>query len=233
MLSKKDLLLPLTILAIFILSTVYIFLFFGKDFIDYSKIKFQGVTGTAKIIKKTSDPYSFLLIHQMDSNNNSCKVTVSKSTYDSYKTGNQIKVVYNKANPEFCTLPYSLNFNYLLSLSLILLGLFFLIVSIGFAFYIKNSFRRPIDKNSLRLTTNLNINQTEVKCPKCNNNMVEGYLPTIGGVSWRNIDEPVGIPTILSGLPGTTYWVRRPKLHGYHCKNCQIVTFKYGSDTKN
>ena len=33
-------------------------------------------------------------------------------------------------------------------------------------------------------------------------------------------------------LPGTTFWVKRPLLHAFNCKDCEIITFKYGKDDK-
>ena len=53
-----------------------------------------------------------------------------------------------------------------------------------------------------------------------------GFL--LAALHWRAIEEPIGMPHALSGLPGTVGWRTRPRLHGFRCATCSIVTFKYG-----
>lgn len=228
MLSRKDLILPVIVLILMLTLVFYIFFNFGKDFIFNYQIKNYGLTNSGEVSDKNSEGNYLSIIHEINGRAFNCKIEVNKSTFNAFGVGDQISVTYLKDNPKRCTLPHSVNFNYLLNLSLILSGFFFLIVSSGFGYYIYKSFKKPGDQNPLKLTTDLDLNTENVMCPKCGEKMNEGYLPTVGGVCWRNIDEPVGIPTILSGLPGTTFWVKRPKLHGLHCNQCRIITFKYG-----
>ena len=101
-----------------------------------------------------------------------------------------------------------------------------MLIFLGFSYYVYRSFRKP--DRPLPLTTHMDVDKNSVLCPRCGSKMNEGYMPTIGGVSWRDRNEAVGIPTIFSGLPGTTFWVKRPMLHAFHCEKCNIITFKYG-----
>ncbi|HKJ25478.1 MAG TPA: PF20097 family protein [Myxococcota bacterium] len=67
-----------------------------------------------------------------------------------------------------------------------------------------------------------------IECPRCDAPMEEGYLPLLSPLHWRRPDEPIGLPTAFSGLPGTVGWRGRPSLHAYRCERCQIVTLRYG-----
>jgi hypothetical protein len=100
------------------------------------------------------------------------------------------------------------------------------------AFFIYRSYKKPVPEKPIKLTTKIALKENEIQCPNCLLKMKEGYIPTVGAIPWRNMDQPVGMPTIFSGLPGTIFWLKRPKLHAYHCKNCRIVTFKYGKDNQ-
>jgi hypothetical protein len=71
------------------------------------------------------------------------------------------------------------------------------------------------------------VEKEKLKCPECGSIMAEGYIPGVGGINWRERNDPIGLPTILSGLPGTTYWFKRPILHAFNCKECGVVTFRY------
>lgn len=66
-------------------------------------------------------------------------------------------------------------------------------------------------------------------CPRCAKPMEEGYLPLQSGVHWRAVDQPVGFPHPLRGLPGTVGWRNRPRVHAYRCESCEVLTFRYGA----
>ena len=80
------------------------------------------------------------------------------------------------------------------------------------------------------LTSYLDVDVKDMTCPQCGAEMAEGYLALLAGLHWRGIDEPIGMPHALGGLPGTVGWRARPRLHGFRCEPCSIVTFKYGTN---
>jgi len=240
--SKKDLIIPIILLILLGSVSLYFPILYIDDFIFYRNLQNKGVETGAVLSKKgiyskgklvrkkntlPSDKHYFIVKFDTESGENiKCRFGVSKTTYDSISRRDQLRVIYLESSPEHCSLPNSVSTLYVLSLSVIVIGFLFLLIFIGFLFYVYRSFKKP--KNPESLTTELIVNKDQVNCPECGKSMVEGYMPTIGGVSWRDRDEPVGIPTLLSGLPGTTFWFKRPKLHAFHCKNCNIITFKYG-----
>jgi len=241
--SKRDLIIPLVVLILLGCVSLYFTVSFLDDFIYYRNLKNEGLnTGAVMsykrieengILKKRdvntlpSDKHYLIVNFKTESGEDvGCKIGVSKNTYDSVSSRDELRVIYIKENPEKCSLPHSVSTLYSISLSIVLVGFLFLLIFLGFLIYVYNSFKKP--NSPLPLTTEMNVDKESVKCPECGAMMTEGYMPTVGGVSWRDRDDPVGIPTLLSGLPGTTFWIRRPMLHGFHCKNCNIITFKYG-----
>ena len=44
----------------------------------------------------------------------------------------------------------------------------------------------------------------------------------------KTAGQSIGIPTMFTGLEGTTFWIKRPALHAYRCGHCRIILFKYG-----
>jgi hypothetical protein len=106
-----------------------------------------------------------------------------------------------------------------------------LLLALGSLFFIRHSHKKTGPGNSSQLTTAIKSGETP-NCPECGIKMAEGYLPMGFGIHWRNINQPVAIPTIFSGLSGTVFWLKRPRLHGYHCEKCRIIIFKYGAEDK-
>ncbi|NIP29488.1 MAG: hypothetical protein GTO02_03860, partial [Candidatus Dadabacteria bacterium] len=186
--------------------------------------------GLIPYINSSIKNHIFLIEYETDYKKYHCQLEVSKSTFDAFNKKDLINILYIIDKPAKCTLPNSVNLNYLLSLSLMIIGFLFMFLTVGFVYYIYTSFKKPPIGKPVKLTSNLELQNRQLTCPECGKLMSEGYLPTVGGVSWRYIDEPIGIPTILSGLPGTTFWIKRPKLHGYHCNECKVITFKYGTN---
>lgn len=244
MLRKKDMILPLILAIILSALPLWIIYNFIDDLIFYHRITKNGilkdvalyrkgilVDGKLKRTDKTvpSDSHYFIVkFITIENKEATCQVGVSKRTYDVVSERDHISIMYLSSQPERCTLPYSVSSMLYLTLALFLVALIFVILSIGFFYYIYKAFKKPPSDKLVKLTTDLAAIEGKVACPKCKLIMTEGYMPTVGGVSWRDRDEPVGIPTMLNGLPGTTFWVRRPKLHAFHCKPCKIITFKYG-----
>lgn len=241
MLSRKDIIFPGIVLILFASITIFFLLTYGQDFFKYRKFKNNGVSVPA-VVSAKQEIQNFKLtnlftdyrpvIYQVVASYNAggtiqkCKLPVAKSTYDVFGIRDEFEIVYLPSQPDNCTLPASLDINYFILLTVFGSGFIFLLITLGFAFYIYRSFKRPASDKPVSMTTQLDL--TELNCPKCSKKMTEGYLPTTGGVSWRDRGDPVGMPTILSGLPGTTFWVKRPRLHAFHCEQCKIIIFKYG-----
>lgn len=99
-----------------------------------------------------------------------------------------------------------------LVLGIVLLGLFL---------------QRSLARSPPPPTTHLDA--AEVRCPRCGTPMTEGYLPLVSGLHWRLPDQPLGLPHALAGLPGTVGWRGRPRLHGFRCAPCQVITLRYGA----
>ena len=240
--SRYDLIIPSIVLLLLFAIPIWIFAKYSEEFSFYKDISKNGLETSAILVKKgilvnnkiekaeathPSDNHQFI-VNFKDKNGEaySCQLGVSKNTYDVVSKKDQLSVLYLSKQPQKCTLPASVDLMLGLTAALLFTGLIFLLLALGFLYYIYKSFKKP--KNPVDLTTNLELAKGNLACPKCGLEMNEGYMPTVGGVSWRDRDESIGIPTILNGLPGTTFWVKRPLLHGFHCKSCEIITFKYG-----
>lgn len=241
MLSRKDIVFPILVLSLLFGITVAFPFYFSKDFVKYKNLKNKGVRSIAATAGKKeiedkkftslltgykNHKYKLVAGYNIDGVFYKCDLSVSKTTFDSFDKRDELLITYNPSKPTQCSLPFNIELNYYILLSIMGVGFLFFLITLGFAYYVYKSFKKPSAEKLVATTTGLGLEK--VDCPKCGADMTEGYLPTIGGICWRDKDDPVGIPTILSGLPGTTFWVKRPKLHAFHCKNCRIITFKYG-----
>ncbi len=243
---SKEIIIPIIILTLLILVPGWIIYNYLGDFIFYQKLSTDGVVKKATLENKgvlkdgefhtsyttlPSENHQFIVGYKTDDNKYvKCQVGVSQTTYDVISKRDELAVMYLPSDPLKCTLPSSVEINRYTLMSTLMVACLFILLSIGFAYYIYKSFRKPVAGEEIKLTNNLELKGDNLICPRCGDKMTEGYLPTVGGVSWRDMDEPIGIPTVFSGLPGTTHWIRRPMLHAFHCKSCKIITFKYGKN---
>lgn len=217
------------------------------EFMFYQKLSSSGINTKARLDNKyistddnwfsnyfvgdSKDNYKFVVGYtQNDRIWTNCVFGVSRDTYYSISRRDELAIIYDPDKPTECTIPDGVEISRLLLLATLIFAGFLIMLGIGFVFYIYKSFKIPKDGEQVKPTTDLGIGSNKVHCPSCNKLMTEGYMPTVGGVSWRDRDEPIGIPTILNGLPGTTFWLKRPLLHAYQCKDCEIITFKYGKN---
>lgn len=247
MTRNKELILPLIIALLLLIVPLWLLGNYLTDFLFYQKLSSSGTNATARLnykyivthenwlrnyfINDSTENYKFIVGYKTaDFIWTKCEIGVSKDTYYSISIRDQLGIVYDSDSPTQCTLPDGIEINRILLLVSIIFAVFLMIIGICFLIYIYKSFKKPPPDKYVTPTTNMNIEQDGPRCIKCNNLMVEGYMPTVGGVSWRNRDEPIGIPTIFSGLPGTTFWIKRPLLHAYHCTDCKIIIFKYGKE---
>ena len=199
----------------------------------YAEIIKKGVLmdGRLKSLDHTkpSDHHAFnVRIEGIDRGAEICQVNVSKRLYEEKAIGDRVLVTYLPEDPSVCQLPLSIASNTSFILFGFLVSFFFLLLVLILIFFLLGSYRKNEHTKPITLSNRMDIEAHQIVCPNCHQEMREGYIPVMGAIPWRSMDEPVGLPTIFSGLPGTIFWFRRPKLHAFHCKKCRIVIFKYG-----
>jgi hypothetical protein len=242
--NKSELIIPVLVLLLLTAVPSWIFYKYTGDLLFYESlhdrgietmaaVKIKGIIKQGRLIRTSitsaSDDHRIFVSLKLPHGISSiCSFRVSKYTYDVIAKCDTLNVVYLPDDSSKCSLPDSLEINRLLLICLIAAAVSLLIPSAGLIFYIYNSFRKPPSDKPVPLTTDIGIAEGGLDCPKCGAHITEGYMPMIGGVSWRERGDPVGIPTMLNGLPGTAFWVKRPKLHAYRCETCYIITFRYG-----
>lgn len=152
-----------------------------------------------------------------------CTADSSDAIYERAQPGDRLAVVVRPEVPGECTLESTLEYSLVVLVSLGAAVGFFILLLVSVGAWIHRSLAA-----APRLTAHLGLGPKDVSCPGCGAEMAEGYLPLLSGVHWRCIDEPIGLPHALSGLPGTVGWRGRPCLHAFRCAACRIVTFGYG-----
>lgn len=242
--NKNELLIPVFVLALLVAVASWILITNTGDLFYYRKLRDEGIETSAKVAMKAifkdgrlirtnitspSDDHRLMVSLRMPEGLTTvCTLRVSKSTYDVVSRRDELRVTYLPRDPSMCTLPDGIELNLYLITSLLAVAVILLLLAAGFIFYIYKSFRKPPPGKPVPLTTNLAVPPGGLTCPRCGAPMTEGYMPTVGGVSWRDRDDPIGIPSMFTGLEGTTFWLKRPALHAYRCAHCRIITFKYG-----
>lgn len=240
--KKLELILQLTLAVIIIMASLRFLYMYGGKFLHIYKLKDHGVLTKAEIRMKgvltegelelrdstlPSDNHLFLVNYTGENGNDLfCRLPVSKNRYDSHKYGDFVSVSYHPSDPGRCMLVSEIEFNYGLLSFIAGAGLFFLLLGSAFIYYIYRHYRKPLSTEPAGLTTSFGRN--EMNCPECGSLMDEGYIPVTGGITWRDRDESTGIPTIMSGLPGTVFWLKRPRLHSFRCRKCKNVIFRHG-----
>lgn len=247
--NKSELIVP--VLVILLLSGVAVgaVYAYSGDYLDHQRLYDEGKEAVAVVIMKAvekedgelsrssvTNPYD---IHRVfvdidiprpeGEEPPECSFTVSKLTYDVLVRRDRIVVTYLPSDPSVCTLPDSLSATRTILLSMMGVAGTLLLLAAGFTVHVYRSFKKPAPGNPVALTTDLGLPPGKLHCPRCGAEMTEGYIPASAGIPWRDRDDPVGMPTITSGLPGTSSLLKRPKLHAYRCPACSIVTFKYGA----
>lgn len=249
MYKSKELALPVIVIIILVATPVWMIITYYGKYNYYENLSKTGVLKKAwltnKEIKVNERKYLRLFIADNTENyrftvgfrNNKykyvkCELGVSKDTYYSIGIRDELAIIYLPNNPSDCTLPDGVEVSRYLLLITLIAALFIFILALGFIYYVYNSYNKPSSEKFVKPTTNMDLDHgTFPDCPKCGSTMTEGYMPTVGGVTWRDRDEAIGIPTMFTGLHGTTFWVKRPLLHAFHCRQCEIITFKYGKDS--
>ena len=247
--KSKEIILPLLVAILLTIVPIWMICNYYGEYFHYQNLSENGVLKTARLKNKEIkiNERKILRLFITDNTENYrfyvgfntvakkyviCEFGVSKDTYYSIGIRDELAIIYSPSNPSDCSIPDGIEISRYLLLMTLVVAFLILLAGIGFYYYIYNSYKKPHPQNLVKPTTDMDLGGNTPKCPKCGVNMTEGYMPTVGGVAWRDREEPIGIPTMLTGLPGTTFWVKRPLLHAFNCKECEIITFKYGKDDK-
>lgn len=235
--------LAISIILLLILGTfsIYIQAKYLGNFMYYREIVHSGLSADAVITNKeilndgrplendswipAERLYFDAEYSTVDNNPGMCRINVSKTVYNSYSVNDKLVIVYLKSKPGVCYLQGSAEGLYFSSMVLVVFGIISLLIFIAFAYHVYKSFKKT--GKPVSLTTKFEGDRANVICPECGSPMDEGYIPGVGGINWRDRGDPIGLPTMISGLPGTVFWFKRPLLHAFNCKQCALVVFKY------
>ena len=245
---KKGIWFPLSLVILIILIALWVPFKYGAAFLYNRALLRSGVLENAQIYKKgilvngkliwplqqtkPSDEHVFIVrLSTKRGTENLCQFGVTQRLYNNSPLGIRIPVTFLPENPEKCKLSYSLPGSQSILFKGLALSAGMLLFAFGSLFFVYRSHNKAGPGSSSKLTTEIKTDNP-VNCPECNIKMTEGYLPMGFGIHWRNINQPVAIPTIFSGLSGTVLWLKRPRLHAYHCEKCRIIIFKYGVEDK-
>jgi hypothetical protein len=240
---RKGIWFPVALVLIIITIALWFPFKYGYAFIYNHRLLKKGVVEHARVVKKgimvnkelvwatetrpSSDHQLLVRLSKAGIEPVICQFGVSKSLYDDTSPGERISVMFLTEEPEKCKLYYGIDGTQKILMAGFGLSSLMIFIAFGSMFFIRRSYRRPGPGNSSYLTTEMEC-EGDLYCQQCSEKMAEGYLPMGFGIHWRSINHPVGIPNIFGVLPGTMFWLKRPKLHAFHCEKCRIVTFKYG-----
>lgn len=251
--NKSELIVPALVIVLLAGVALWAVFSYAGDYLEYERLHEEGREAVAVVVTKgversdgqlsrtnvtdPSDIHRVIVAVDVPRPNGEkpphCSFTVSKLTYDVLVRRDKLIVSYLPSDPSVCTLPDSISASRTILMSMMAVAGTLLLLAAGFTVHVYRSFRDPAPGSPVRLTTGFDLPPGEPRCPRCGAEMTEGYIPTSAGIPWRDRDDPVGMPTIVSGLPGTKPFLKRPRLHAYRCPKCDIVTFKYGSTSGN
>jgi hypothetical protein len=150
-----------------------------------------------------------------------CTAKTSAAHYESLQTGDPLEVVTLDDRPGECVLVATVENSGLVLWSISGVLFFGLLLALALGLWLQRTFTRPEAPRRRMLVDRMT-------CPGCGKEMEEGYVPLVAGLHWREIGEPVGLPSALRGLPGTVGWRERPRLHSFRCQACELLTLQYG-----
>jgi hypothetical protein len=243
---RKGIWFPISLTVIVILIALWFPFKYGSDFLLNRALLKAGVSENGQIVKKgilvngklvwtqqtkPSDDHVFIVKLLNHGKEDLCQFGVSRRLYNNSPLGIKIPVTFLPENPQLCKLSFSLPGSQSILSKGLLLSAGMMLFAFGTLFYIYHSHKQPGPGSSSHLTTTIK-SEDAPNCPQCGIKMAEGYLPMGFGIHWRNINQPVAMTTIFSGLSGTVSLLKRPKFHGYHCEKCRIIIFKYGAEDK-
>jgi hypothetical protein len=188
------------------------------------RLNASGVHAQAEVAEKLASPTLVLVIASGSRAGNACTAKTSAAHHEALAIGDVLAVVHRPERPGECVLEATLENSAALLWSLTGAIAVPVLLILWLGVFLHRSQTAPAF-----LTSRLDADAKEVTCPECGAEMAEGYLPILAGMHWRGLDEPIGLPNALRGLPGTVGWRTRPRLHGFRCEACSVVTFKYGA----
>jgi len=211
---KKFLILALILVCITGVITWFITPAFNM-YLLYSRLESEGLEADAKIVEGEirADP-SFLGIFTSYTEDHQFRIEfkdlggkvrqsalgVSTSTYERYRVGDYVQVLYLREGPSKCRVAAYVGSTKLISKYVLVCGavvwLFFVLVSGIIGAFLITRAGGAMD---------IVIKVKEMKCPECLVSMEEGYIPVTSGINWRRKGESVGMLTVFSGLPGTVW----------------------------
>jgi hypothetical protein len=178
----------------------------------------------ARVVQKLDEHGVFVLsIHEGAHAGQSCTAGTSQGIYHATQKGDVLPVVYVEWKPGNCELESTIEASGLVLWSFIgaLAVAVLLLAAVGLFF--QRSFTRPAFPSR-----RMEAEPRDLRCPVCGKQMDEGYVPSLAGLHWRRLGEPIGLPHALGGLPGTVGWRGRPRLHAFRCVPCEVVALQYG-----
>ena len=210
--------------------TVWAIARFGPQSVRYYRLATDGIEAEASVsslgLRDDGDYDVTLALGSAGATGATCSLRMSEAWARDREIGSAVDVRYLPAQPDRClpvgTIAAAKPIFYLAGV-VVLLALVSIAIMIAILW---SSFRVPRDASGVALTTDLGLDA--VTCPRCDGAMAEGYIPGGYGIVWRDRAEPVGLPSVFSGMPGSTFWLSRPRMHAFRCADCQIVLFRYG-----
>jgi len=184
-----------------------------------------GEHAPAELALKLEAPSLVLRIEGGSRAGQACTADTSAAHHAALETGTRLDVVYRHDRPGDCELEATLanSVDLMTALTAVVVALVLSFFLVGLVLQ-RNLRRRALP------TTQLPLDSSRLTCPSCGGPVEEGTLVPMGGVHWRRIGDPIGLPSALGGLPGTVGWRRRPCLHAVRCSSCRLVTFRYASE---
>lgn len=155
-----------------------------------------------------------------------CKADFGVTSLEDHTPGDRVRAYRRSDRPGKCLLEDAAEASRVLLASLVAMIVVMLLGLVLAAMVATRKLREvPV------LTTRLDPALGSTECLRCARPMGEGYLPLLSGIHWRELGDPVGIPTVFGGLPGTVrWWGARPMAHAFRCESCEVVLFRYGKD---
>jgi hypothetical protein len=175
-----------------------------------------------EVVGKTPDVGLLLRVTGGSQAGMHCTAETSEGHLAAAAAGDVLEVVLPEGRPGECVLVATLENSMALMTALAALLAVFVLVLVLLGLFLQRSFTRPGVPN-----TRFDLPPGAPACPRCRAPMAEGYLPLLAGIHWRDTGQPVGMPHALAGLPGTTGWRERARVHAFRCPSCAIVTFQY------
>lgn len=151
-----------------------------------------------------------------------CTADTSEAHRAELEPGDALDVVLPADRPDECVLVATLDNSILLLWSLVGMVAVALLLLVLIGTFLERSFGRAAEPST-------RFDSGAVVCPRCGAAMREGYLPLLAPIHWRDPGDPIGLPTVFTGLPGTVGWRGRARVAAFRCAPCGIVTLRHAS----